>query len=312
MTKKKDKKKNNKDAVHQPHDKFFRRTFSKKEVALALLEARLPKTIFNQIDQESFRLANKDFVSDMGKNRDSDCIFQALIKHTKSYIYCVIEHQSEEDSLMLLRFLEYNTLLMRQHITEYGTASLPAIINICLYNGNKPYKGLTNLHKLFPTLDPVKDYMFQGFHLVDLNITADDELLSWKEAAGATMILKQGIYRDFCEWLPDHQELLLDLEKKGYIPYISDIIWYILSIDDHTNALELMHPKLKEIAMSVAERLRQEGEKMGLEKGMRLGEEKGKLEEKRGIAKMMLESGESIDKIIRFTGLSSSQIQDLV
>lgn len=101
----------------------------------------MPKEIFNQIDEDSFRLTNKDFVSALGKLHDSECIFQALIKDTKSHIYFVIEHQSEEDSLMLIRFLEYDTLLMRQHITEYGTGCLPAIINICLYNGNKPYKG---------------------------------------------------------------------------------------------------------------------------------------------------------------------------
>ena len=258
MTKKKNKEKDKKNEVHQPHDKFFKRIFSKKEVALALLEARLPNDIFKQIDQKSFRLTNKNFVSSTGKNRDSDCIFQALIKGTQNYIYLHIEHQSEEDALMLLRFLEYNTLLMRQHITEYGNLSLRAIINICIYNGNKPYKGPTNFHKLFSRLDPVKDYMVQGFHLIDLNIATNEELINWKEAAGATMILKQGIYRDFCEWLPNHQQLLLNLEKKGYIPYIRDLIWYILSIDHHTNAVELLHPKLKKIAMSVAERLKRE------------------------------------------------------
>ncbi|WP_243575136.1 Rpn family recombination-promoting nuclease/putative transposase, partial [Candidatus Cardinium sp. cByotN1] len=203
MTKKKEKEKEKKkekqDTVHHPHDKFFKQTFGTKGVILSFLEANLPKEIFRQIDQDSFILTNKDFVSSTGKIRNSDCIFKALIKGTQNYIYLHLEHQAEEDSLMLLRFLEYNTLLMRQHINEHDTTSLPAIINSCLYNGNKPYKAPTNLHDLFPNLKQVESYMFAGFQLVDLHTTANEELLNWKQAAGAAIILKQGIHRDFCE-----------------------------------------------------------------------------------------------------------------
>ena len=72
--------------------------------------------------------------------------------------------------------------------------------------------------------------------------------------------------------------------------------------------------------MSVAEKLRQEGEQMGLEKGklegIRIGEEKGKLEGERekafSIAKAMLSKRYPLEDIILLTGLSPSQIQDLV
>ncbi|WP_243575278.1 Rpn family recombination-promoting nuclease/putative transposase, partial [Candidatus Cardinium sp. cByotN1] len=199
MTKKKEKEKENQDTVHHPHDKFFKQTFGTKSVILSFLEANLPKEIFRQIDQDSLILANREFVSAIGKNSNSDCIFKALIKGTENYIYLNLEHQSSEDPLMLLRFLEYNAQLIRQHLSEHDTTSLPAIINICLYNGNKPYKGPTNLHDLFPNLKQVESYMFAGFQLVDLHTTANEELLNWKQAAGAAMILKQGIHRDFCE-----------------------------------------------------------------------------------------------------------------
>ena len=305
-----------KDKERQPHDKFFKQTFSRKEVILSFLKARLPKEIFNQIDQDNLLLTNREFVSATGKSISSDCIFKSRIKGTEHYIYLHVERQSEEDPLMLVRFLEYNAQLIRQHISEHGNTSLPAIVNICLYNGNKPYKGPTNFHDLFPHLKQVERYMFQGFHLVDLHVTTNEELLNWQQAAGAAMVLKQGIHRDFCEWLPTHQDILLNLEKKGYIPYISNVLWYMLSIDDHINAVELLDPKLRKIAMSLAERFRQEGEqrgrqegeKKGRQEGIQIGEEKGKLE----VAKSMLLKGYPIEDIIFLTGLSRSQIQGLL
>ncbi|TSJ80657.1 MAG: Rpn family recombination-promoting nuclease/putative transposase [Candidatus Cardinium sp.] len=213
-----------KDKERQPHDKFFKQTFSRKEVILSFLKARLPKEIFNQIDQDNLLLTNREFVSATGKSISSDCIFKSRIKGTEHYIYLHVERQSEEDPLISVRFLEYNAQLIRQHVSEHGNTSLPAIVNICLYNGSKPYKGPTNFHDLFPSLNQAARYMFAGFHLVDLHTTTNEALLNWKQAAGAAMILKQGIYRDFCEWLPDYQNILLHLEKKGYIPYINNVL----------------------------------------------------------------------------------------
>ena len=50
------------------------------------------------------------------------------------------------------------------------------------------------------------------------------------------------------------------------------------------------------------------GEKIGLEKGIQIGEEKGRIE----IARSMIQEGEPLEKIVRFTGLSMSRIQGLI
>lgn len=297
--------------IAQPHDLFFKQTFSRKEVVLDLLKSRLPAYIFNKIDQESFRLTNKSFVSSVGKRYESDLIFESQIKDSSRYIYFILEQQAEEDPLMLLRFLEYDVQLMRQHLSEKGNSALPAILNICIYNGKEPYKGSTNLRTIFPELDSIQEYMFQGFHLVDLYSIPDNELSSYKKAACATMVLKQGIHRDFCDWIVKQQKLFVGLEKQGYISYLHEVIWYMLAVDDHKYLLELIsqfHPKLKEIAMSVAEKLRQEGQEKGKLMGIQIGEEKGKLD----IAKALLSEGESLERVIRLTGISGSQLKDLM
>ena len=80
------------------------------------------------------------------------------------------------------------------------------------------------------------------------------------------MVLKQGIYRDFNQWFSDRVSLIIDFLKKGYISYADSAFLYILTVDDSSDLLETIkksNPKLKEIAMSVAERLRQEGRQKG-------------------------------------------------
>ncbi|AXI23962.1 hypothetical protein CE557_123 [Cardinium endosymbiont of Sogatella furcifera] len=60
--------------------------------------------------------------------------------------------------------------------------------------------------------------------------------------------------------------------------------------------------------MSVAEKLRQEGQEKGKLMGIQIGQEKGKLD----IAKALLSEGESIKRVMRLTGLSSTQLKGLM
>ena len=55
----------------------------------------------------------------------------------------------------------------------------------------------------------------------------------------------------------------------------------------------------------------EKGMKKGMKKGMEKGMEKGKEQEKINTAKLMLAAGETIEKIIRYTGLTETDIKNL-
>lgn len=313
------KKKNKEEGVDKPHDSVFKNTFCNKEAMLDFLAANLPSDLFVKIDQENLELTNKSYVDPVGRRRESDLVFKTNINGKEGYLYLMAEHQSIEDSYMPLRFMEYNVQLLRQHIKEKGNGPLPVILNICIYNGNKPYKGSNSLLSMFSDPELAKSCMFDKFHLVDLYSTSEDELLSYKKAAFAAMVLKQGIYRSFNQWFTDHVGLIVDFLEKGYISYANEAFLYMLKVDDDPDLLETIkksNPKLKKIAMSVAERLEQKG----IQKGIQLGEEKGKLEGKLegerekafSIAKSMLLRGYPTEDIILMTGLSPAEVHDLI
>ena len=212
---------------------------------------------------KSLRLTNKSFSTKKGKQKHSDLIYAASIDGQDGYLYISLEHQSKEEKYMPLRQLEYNVLLMRQHLEE-GHTSLPLILNICLYNGDQPYQGAVTLLELFAHPEIAKKYLLEGYHLVDLRSDSMEKIQQDKQAALAELILKQGKYTDFCDWLDQYEALLSLLAG----PYNEEVYWYIYTLDPHKkNILErierLKDPTQRQLAMTAAQHLRQEGRQEG-------------------------------------------------
>lgn len=67
--------------------------------------------------------------------------------------------------------------------------------------------------------------------------------------------------------------------------------------------------------MTIAEKLRLEGERRGLKRGLQLGEEKGRQEGEREaalkIARAMLASGLDRDSVVKMTGLTADDLAQI-
>ena len=116
--------------LHHPHDFLVKAAFGHRGVMEDFLESRLPQETLQRIDMSSLRLTNKSFGTKKGKQKHSDLIYAVTIDGQEGYLYISLEHQSKEEKYMPLRQLEYNVLLMRQHLDE-GHSTLPLILNIC-------------------------------------------------------------------------------------------------------------------------------------------------------------------------------------
>ncbi|MGI2257679.1 hypothetical protein ACRRVD_04090 [Candidatus Cardinium hertigii] len=85
---------------------------------------------------------------------------------------------------------------------------------------------------------------------------------------------------------------------------------YIPSIEvkDHfEKKLKTIHQAFKEEIKLTKKQSKEKGKKQGRQEGIRIGQEKGKME----IAKSMLQEGDPVEKIIRITGLSIKQVEQL-
>ncbi|TDG95430.1 Rpn family recombination-promoting nuclease/putative transposase [Cardinium endosymbiont of Culicoides punctatus] len=303
----------NENKIVHPHDMYFKSIFGRTDVMLDFLEHNLPAEVFSKVDKSTLRLTNKSFVNPVGTRGESDLVFQATMDNQDGYIYMIVEHQAKTDKYMPLRFMEYNLKLFRQHLHENKDSDdLPLVLNICVYNGKEAYTGKRSLLSMFKVPELAKAYTFGDFQLVDLTYTSDNELVKQRRAALGELILKYGKSKNFSMLLKFNESLKYLLSRIDLYDtqYYENTFLYILAIDEDEDILEKLksiNPETKELVMTAATRLiqqgRQEGEQFGLKKGRQ--------EEKYKIAKEMLAEGFDIVKISRITGLTERKIKNL-
>ena len=292
--------------VHQAHDSYIRRMLSDLEVAKSLMKSHLPSDIVKRVDWESLQLTNKSFVSEELQQFHSDIIYKCTIDKSQGYIYHLVEHQSSPDEWLPLRMLEYNVLLMRQHIEE-GNKKLPIIINTCIYAGKKsPYPYSNDIYDCFEDVELAKERMFKPFHLTDLTILSQEELLKEGSAGLVKVLLKQGIKRDYLKWIKENRETLKKMV--GGLFGISSVI-YILGTDDINDPGELFEailqvaPDKKDLIMTALQKLEHKSMQQGIQQGMQQG--------KVDIAKNMLKEGSDVGFVQKITGLTKEIIETL-
>ena len=289
--------------IHSPHDLLVKQAFGHKSVMQDFLASRMSKRMLQLIDLRSLRLANKSFTAKTGTEKHSDLIYVVNLKNLHGHLYISLEHQSEEEQNMPFRQLEYNVMLMRQHLNQ-GHKTLPLIVNICLYNGPRPYQGPTRLLELFEHPEIVMEYFDEAYQLVDLRAESIEKIQQDKKAALAELVLKQGKWRNFCEWIDKHERLLSLLAG----PYNKEVYDYMYFLDPDKEAIlgrivRLKDPIQRRIAMTAAQYLRQEG----MQQGMQQGRHNRSLE----IAKNMLYKGFAFNVIQELAGISKDELKQL-
>ncbi|MCW7551032.1 Rpn family recombination-promoting nuclease/putative transposase, partial [Photorhabdus sp. APURE] len=169
------------------------------------------------------------------------------------------------------------------------------------------------------------------FPLVDITVIADDEIMKHRRMAVLELLQKHIRQRDLADLL----EQLVTLLLEGYTTQeqLVSVINYMLQAgESHNpaallNTLALRMPQHEEALMTIAEKLRLEGEERGIQKGiqlgeqrgiqlgeqkgMQLGEQKGRKEEAIKIARTMLVSGLDRTTVMKMTGLSEDELAQI-
>jgi predicted transposase/invertase (TIGR01784 family) len=288
--------------IHNPHDSFVRRSLSNLEVAKDLLKAHLLPTVVEQINWDTIQFTNRSFVKKELAQFHSDIVYKCELNGKKAYIYVLLEHQSTPDRMLAFRMLQYTVALMEQDLAE-GNDQLPVVITVGLYAGDEtPYPYSVDIYDCFAEPDLARELMFKALQLIDLTIINQEELTHHGKADLLEILLKQAISRDFLSWVKSNQELVTRLLSRFY--GYSGVV-YILDRDDKNDPKELMEamiaaaPDKKELVMTAAQKLREQGMQQGIE------------ENKITIAKTMLKKDCEISFIQEITGLSTQTIEKL-
>ena len=297
--------------IHTPHDGFFKHSLSDISVARDLLKSHLSPSITQRIQWDTLKLSNKNYTNEKLHQLHSDVVYTCQLDHKSAYIYVLIEQQTTPDPLLPFRFLQYNVLLLEEHIAQRKRKDkklpLPVIINLCLYSGKKtPYPYSVDIYDCFE--DPVlaRAEMFKPLPLIDLGQMSEDDLKKHGTASLMELLLKQARYRTFLKWIKEHAEEVRQLLETYY--GISGI-YYILGVESKHSSKEILDilkaiaPNKQENIMTAARQLEIRGEKKGMQQGIRVRNVE--------IAKNMLSYNEPKEKIQQFTGLSEAELAQL-
>lgn len=322
-----------------PHDALFKAVFIDPENAAGALRTMVPPAISQALDWSSLAYTDGAFVDDAMRYGFTDLLFTARWRSGKdAHLYFIFEHQSSVDDSMAFRLLRYLVRIWERWRRERRTATelnaLPLIVPVVLYHGDSAWSAPTSLRALVHLPDADRNTLTTHaaeltYVVGDLSETPDIELRERAMPALSTvamLCLKHArSHADIFERLHRWRDLLklITVAPTG-LEAIAHVMGYILQVHDvdtrtlYEFAGRELGPETKEIAMTTADRLREEGKTLGLEQGLHQGRQEGlhqgRQEGLRAALSVVLQRrfGEQLDDIARqrLEQATAAQLED--
>ena len=270
-----------------PHDAAFKAAFQKRELAKNFFRHYFPKEIVREIDFRHFALANRSYVDETHRDRHSDIVYRTKIRGQIAFLYILFEHQSAPDFWMAFRLLCYMINLWREYIEQHpGAKRLPPILPAVLYHGRRKWNSPRSFSEIVAAGEELGRYTPDFvYDLYDLRDYEDERLLLGETMSlGVVLYLMKHIFdADFGPHIESAIEYLGKIPRREtQLEFLEWILRYAYNAreDDLGENIDrgldaLGNENAREAAMTIAERLRQEGRREGIEQGIEKGIERG-------------------------------------
>jgi predicted transposase/invertase (TIGR01784 family) len=281
--------------IINPHAMFFEKVFSRKDVAVDLVQNYLPKEIINDLDLSTLQLENKSFISNELKPSQSDLLFKVLTKDCNAvFIYFLLEHKSFVDRWVMLQLLAYIVQICdeqrainkqkRQEIKAENiknekpenegidTEYLYPIIPVVFYHGKVEWDPKKDFSELFHKGHIYKKYLPDyTFELINTANYADDQFKGNVILRVSLMAMKHFFMDDFETKVPELLCLLANLIEQidSEIGFLEALLRYLSANKKHdkkwlqTNLKIAFKDKGGDIMTSIADIWIDEGKKEG-------------------------------------------------
>ena len=281
-----------------PHDSIVKAVFGLPHNAVQYFRAVLPAALVERLDLDRAQREDVTFTDRHLGQRRADLLYGVPLAEPRNrdsaLVYVLFEHQSSVDPLMAFRLLRY---LLR--VWEYWLAKnpdahrLPLTIPLVLYNGPRPWTAATRFQEVVAVpegLDPTVLAYCPDFHyrLHELAQVPDENLPGSGIVRLILLAMKHIRDPDLARYLwRCIDEIRQAAQRLGGLQELASVVEYILIATDHVDEAEIAHmfgqadESAGEVAMSVADRLREEGMKEDLAKGWIEGLSQGRGEGQR-------------------------------
>ena len=277
--------KKTKTKAQNPHDKFFKDTFSNPLVARDFIENYLPESNLKMVDLNELEIQNGSHVDAELSELFSDMLFRTKINQRDGYLYFLFEHKSYPDRMVALQLLTYMVRIWNRNMNKKLDTHIPMIIPMVICHGETKWKISPMFSDLILNFDTLPEEVIQvipnyRYLLYDLSQFTDEDIKGKAELM-ITLSVARDIFKksgeEFMETIFKAARALEELdEKETGLQYFETYMRYILSsgpkltkeqLTTVIKELAVTYKEGSEITMTLAEVLREEGFEEGIEKG---------------------------------------------
>jgi predicted transposase/invertase (TIGR01784 family) len=292
--------------IHNPHDRFFRESFGRPEIARNYLQEYLPPDLLSLLELDQLTLEDGSFIDESLREHQSDLLYRVQLQDDGRdlYLYFLFEHKSFPDSMVALQLLRYMVRFWEERLKK--KQPLVPIIPLVVYHGEKSWTIPTDFFSLLDAPESIRAYS-PDFHyqLNDFSHISDEEIRGeiWLRVCLSVM---RAIYNPRLRHeLRSLVKLIFELlEQDTGIEYIRTVMYYLTKGSERVSRAEMEQALLEQGA---------QGEKIMAtiaQDYIQQGLQQGRLEEKRNIARQLLKL-HGIVTVSEITGLSVAEVQAL-
>lgn len=308
------------------HDSSYKTFFSNPKMVEALLSHFIQEQWVHCVDWSTLERISSSYVADDFRERHSDLIWRVRLTNDEFlYLYLLIEFQSQIDRFMAVRLITYIGLFFQDLIRKkclIKNKFLPPVFPLVLYNGPRLWKQPIKIEKLYTSLPPeLMRYQPQlQFHLIDENAYSWEQLNVQNNVAAILIQLENSsgteeMERTICKLVNAlHSDPVLLALQGTFTEWLTKFVlpsrFPEHEIEPIQNLMEIIY-MLNRRGTAWTTLAKEEGLRQGIQQGLEQGLEKGLEQGKKEIALFMLQNNEPMEKIIRYTGLTSQQILSL-
>jgi predicted transposase/invertase (TIGR01784 family) len=297
------------------HDTFVRGFLSDPQIAIDFFTASLPPQLTSLLSIENLELTKDTFIGKKSKESRSDLLFKVPLKNIQSsvYIYLLFEHKSYYDPKIYIQLLEYLAKIYSHQ--QKNKENLQVVIPFVFYHGQKEWdlgdRFLDSFNTDSLTFELIR--YIPNFSIQLLELKSDGEEFHSKNLALRLYMRMIQIIRDSPDqFKPKLKGIFRSLKEEKDFPkrveILENLAEYLFrarkDAADFTEK-EIIN-EIEDEYMNLLERIREEGKIEGFQKG----EEKGELKNAIATARKLQEEGDSLEKIIRITGLTEIQLKE--
>jgi len=128
-------------SITTPHDRFFRETFGRREIATDFLACYLPTEIRVEVDLTGLAISKDTYVTKELAASYSDLVYRMPYRDGTLDVYLLFQHKSAPERWTQFQILRYIVLGGEQYLKQHPKArQLPPVYPLVLYHGEKLWR----------------------------------------------------------------------------------------------------------------------------------------------------------------------------